>query len=178
MSRIVIRRVRISAVREGEIKRFDAEGVAGEQFLDREFFQQFGITSRPKAGAEGILIGAGNVFYLIASDDRTARPKLANDGDMAIYTDANNYVLIKASGDIEVKSATKVTVNAPAVELGDGTVRKLIDERVVEKINNFITNDYGVHMHPTAGLGPPSAPSAPASTITLADVATEKTKAS
>ena len=167
MKGIIIRRVIISEVREGQIKRMDADGLSGEQFLDREFFQQFGITSKPRAGAEGILIGSGNVFYLIASDDRINRPALTSDGDMAIYTDADNYVMIKASGNIEVKATTKVIVNAPLVELGDGTQKKLITEELVAKFNN--------HTHPTAALGAPSMPTTP---IVLADVATEKTKAS
>ena len=163
----IIRRVIISAIREGQIKRFDADGLVQDEFLDREFFQQYGFTSRPKQGAEGIVIGIGNVFYMIASDDRTCRLTLQNDGEVALNTGSDNYVLIKASGDIEIKSAGKVTVIAPSVELADGALRKLIDERLVDAFNQ--------HTHPTAGTGAPSTPTTP---LVLANVATAKTKAS
>jgi phage gp45-like len=167
MIKTIIRRVVLSAIRDGQIRRFDASGVAGEQFLDREFFQQYGLTSRPKPNAEGIVIGQGNVFYLIASDDRTCRLTLQNDGDVALNTGPDSYVLIKASGDIEIKSASKVTVTAPVVELADGAQRKLMDERLVDAFNN--------HVHATAATGPPSMPTTP---LVLADVATTKTKGS
>ena len=167
MSGIVIRRVIISEVREGEIKRFDADGLPGEQFLDYEFFQQSGFTSKPRANSEGILFKSGGIVYLLASDDRDNRLALTDDGDVAIHTDKNNYVLIKAAGDIEVTSTTKVTVNAPAVELGNGTLKKLINEELVPKFNQ--------HTHPTAAVGAPSTPTVP---LVLADVATAKTTAS
>ena len=162
----IIRRVIISAVREGQIKRFDATGLANEQYLDREFLQQYGLTSRPLADSEGLVLGIGNVFYLIASDDRRYRVSL-QDGEVAIYTDEGDKIHLKRGRVIEITSGTKVTITAPAVELAGGTLRKLIDERVVEAFN--------AHTHPTAALGSPSTPTTP---LVLANVATEKTKAS
>jgi phage gp45-like len=162
----IIRRVIISAVREGAIKRFDAAGVAGEQFLDREFLQQYGLTSRPLADSEGLILGVGNVFYLIATDDRRYRVSL-QDGEVALYTDEGDKIHLKRGKVIEITSGAKVTINAPAVELAGGTLKKLIDERLVDAFNS--------HTHPTAALGSPSPPTTP---LVLANVATEKTKAS
>ena len=178
MSRIVIRRVTISEVREGNIKRFDATGMDGEPFNNRECFQQFGFTSRSRGGTEGILVGSGNMYFLISSDDRDNRPATENAGDSFLYTDKNNYVEVKASGEVLAKSTVKVKADAPIVELGNGTLRKLIDERIVEKLNSFITTEYRPHTHPTAAVGPPSVPSNPGTAIVLADVSTEKTTAS
>lgn len=162
----IIRRVIISAIREGKIKRFDSTGVAGEQLDDRELFQHYGFTSAPQNGAEGVLIGIGNVLYLIAEDDRRYRISL-QQGEVAIYTDEGDNIHFKRGKEIEISGQTKVVVTSPIVELADGTLRKLIDERLVDKFN--------AHTHPTAGTGAPSAPTAP---LVLADVATAKTKAS
>jgi phage gp45-like len=156
----IIRRVIISAVREGKIKRFDADGLQKGEFTDREFFQQYGLTSFPKAGAEGIVIGIGNVFYMIASDDRSCRVPLSDEGDVAMYSDINNYILQKASGNTLIKSAAKVTIDSPAIALADGTY-KLADERIVTAINAL-----------TFGGHPIDSP------LVLANVATAKTKAS
>lgn len=167
----IIRRVIISAIREGKIKRFDADGLNPDEFLDREFFQQYGLTSWPKANAEGLVIGSGNVFYLIASDDRAIRLQLTAEGDVALYTDTNNYVLLKANGNMLLKSAAKVTVDSPAVELANGALKKLIDER-------FKTL-YDAHTHlysPGPGAAAPTA--APAVPLDLASNATTKTTAS
>ena len=46
----IIRRVIISAIREGEIKRFDADGIVPGEFVDREQFQHDGFFSSPPNG--------------------------------------------------------------------------------------------------------------------------------
>ena len=158
----------ISAIREGEIKRFDAAGIAGEQFLDREFLQQYGLTSRPLAGAEGIVLGMGNVFYLIGTDDRRYRLAIA-DGEVALYTDEGDKVHLKR-GEINIVSGTKVTVTAPAVELGGGALYKLIDERAKIQID--------AHIHPYLNVAAPSFTGAPTVPLDLASCSTSKTTGS
>ncbi len=162
----IIRRVVITALTEGNIRTVSATGLAGEEFNEREFQQQYGFASSPKANAEGVMAGVGNVFYLLASDDRRYRITLVN-GEVALYTDEDDKIHLKRGNIIEITAATKVIVNAPAVELGDGTLKKLINEELVTKFNQ--------HTHPTAALGAPSTPTTP---IVLADVTTVKTKAS
>lgn len=180
----IIRRVIISAIRDtaNNIKRMDAAGLPGEQFLDREGFQHYGFSSNPiDAQAEGIMIGIGNVFYLIAEDDRRYRIVMEK-GEVALYTDEGDKIHLKRNKIIEITGQEKVIVNtkvaeinattsakivSPVVELADGTQRKLTDERIVDAINQ--------HTHPTAGTGPPSTPTTP---LVLANVATAKTKAS
>ncbi len=49
----------IQSVFEGVIKRFTASGRADETITDREYFQHYGFTSRPLAGAEAIIIREG-----------------------------------------------------------------------------------------------------------------------
>lgn len=170
MSRIIIRKVTINEVREGNIKRFDAEGMTGETFKNREFFQQFGFTSRPRGSTEGLLVGIGNMFFMISSDDRDNRPPTENEGDSFLYTDKNNYVEVKASGEVLAKSTVKVKADAPVVELGDGTLRKLIDERIIQALKE--------HQHPNGNNGTPTGTSTELATLAIANVGTSKTTAS
>lgn len=160
----------ISSVMDGAeaaIKRFSGSGRSDETFTNREYFQHYGFTSRPLSGAEGILIKDGNNVILIASDDRRYRLKV-EDGEVALYTDEGDSIHLKRENEINITSGGKVIIKAPVVQLSDGqTLRKLIDERLVNAFNN--------HTHPTAGTGSPSKPTTP---LVLGDVATAKTTAS
>jgi len=156
----------ISSVTEGVIKRFSGSGRSDETFTNREYFQHYGFTSRPLKDAEGIVIKDGNNIILIASDDRRYRIQV-EDGEVALYSDEGDKIHFMRGKVIEITSGAKVTIKAPAVELAGGSLRKLIDERLVDAFNS--------HTHPTAALGSPSMPTTP---LVLANVATEKTKAS
>lgn len=91
----------IDSVVEGAIKRISIKGISGEQLTDRELFQHYGFTSRPLAGAEGIVIREGNCFYVIAEDDRRYRIALA-DGEVALYDDQGQAVHLKRGKRIHV----------------------------------------------------------------------------
>ncbi len=167
----------IQSVVEGAIKRFTGTGRSYETFTSREYFQHYGFTSRPQAGAEGIVIVRDNHIVMIASDDRRYRISLA-DGEVALYDDVGQKVHLTRDG-LEVESPLKVTVTAPQVDVEGATVvnvvspqinlgeatraelRRLIDER-------FITV-YNGHVH---GASPTPTPQ-----ITVATCATEITRA-
>lgn len=76
---------------------------------DVERFQQFGFTSRPKAGAEAIvlLVGGGSDHpVVIAVDDRRYRPTGIDEGEVALYTmQDGKRVHCKANGDVLLGSA-------------------------------------------------------------------------
>jgi len=169
-------RVGITSIREGAIRRFNATGRPGETFEDGTFLQQYGLASRPKANsAEGLVIKKGNGVYLIATGDRAVTIELA-DGEVALHTDEGDNIHLKRDRIIEVNGGEKVIVNtkvaeinattsakivSPVVELGDGALKKLVNEEIVTKINAATFGGYPID-----------------SPIVLADVATSKTKAS
>ncbi len=114
----------ITEVTEGEIKRFSGTGRPGETFMDRELFQHYGLTSRPKADAEIIALKQGNVVVAIASDDRRYRIKL-QEGEVCIYTDEGDFVHFKRGKEIHISTGNKllidatneVEINAPEINL-------------------------------------------------------------
>jgi phage gp45-like len=112
----------VTSVIEGAIKLFSATGRIGETFLNREYFQHCGFTSRPLPGAELILVRDGNHIIAIASDDRRWRIPV-EAGEVALYTDEGDKIHFRRGRLIEVVAGTKVKVTAPAVEIvGNVTV--------------------------------------------------------
>ena len=100
----------VISVLEGLIKRFNASGRAGETLSNREFFQHYGYTSRPKPGAEIIIINEGNHYLAIASDDRRYRLAV-EEGEVALYTDEGDAVHMKRGNNIDVTCGNKLTAN-------------------------------------------------------------------
>ena len=175
----------IQAVFEGVIKRFTASGRADETITNREYFQHYGFTSRPLAGAEGIIIKEGNHILMVASDDRRYRIAL-EDGEVALYTDEGDHLRFKRGKEIYIKSGNKLVaeieneatittksavvtastscqVNSPLINLGGdrADLKFLVDERIIAWLTS--------HTH---GSGP-----APSQSLSAASVCTEKTKA-
>ena len=127
---IISRAVLEAANDSGKMQVLKIGVLAGENRDDVEYFQDYGFTSRAKAGAECLVVcPQGNREHMIAVKvgDRTVRFKDLGEGEVAVYDDGGNYIHLKTGGTIEVKAATKVDVDAPLVELGDGTLEKILN---------------------------------------------------
>ncbi|MDH5298535.1 MAG: phage baseplate assembly protein, partial [Desulfobulbaceae bacterium] len=107
----------VDAVVEGAIKRISCKGFTGEDIEDREYFQHYGMTSRPLEGAECVVIREGNHFVVIASDDRRYRLAIES-GEVALYTDEGDKIHLKRGKEILVQSGNKVTIDAAATVEG------------------------------------------------------------
>lgn len=85
-----------------------------------ERFQEYGFTSRPKSGAEAIILCVGGSrahAIAVAVDDRRYRLKPLAEGEVALYTDEGDYIHFKRGHVIEVMAGAKVKVTAPEVEV-------------------------------------------------------------
>lgn len=93
--------------------------LADEVREDVERFQNYGFTSHPLPGAEAIAVGvAGNRDHLVvlAVDDRRYRLVGLQAGEVAIYTDQGDKIVLKRGGVVEVTAATKVRFVTPLAE--------------------------------------------------------------
>jgi len=84
-----------------------------------ERVQDYGFTSVPFPGAEGVVLFVGGLRdhpLVIRADDRRYRKKNLQPGEAAIYTDEGDYILLKRGRIVEVVAGTKVRVQAPLVE--------------------------------------------------------------
>lgn len=96
-----------------------------------ERFQNYGWTSKPHPGAEGVFLFVGgnrDHGLCIAVDDRRYRLTGLADGEVAIYTDEGDKIHLKRGRVAEVETetlrinaGTKVEINTPVYELNAGT---------------------------------------------------------
>jgi phage baseplate assembly protein V len=135
-------------------QRLQADLLAGETRDDLERVQEYGFTSRPKSGAEAVVIfpgGSREFGLVIAVDDRRYRLKSLQEGEVALYTDEGDRIHMKRGGLIEIQAASKVVVNSPAVELGTGTLEKAL---AGETFQSFFNS----HTHTSTSPGSPTSP--------------------
>lgn len=125
---LVVGRCILTAVKDsGKIQTTQITVMAGETQDAVERFQEYGFTSVPLKGCEGIAVFIGGnreSAAVIATDDRRYRLKNLSSGDVAIYTNYGNFVKLKSNGDVEVEgknikvtAETKVELIASTVEI-------------------------------------------------------------
>lgn len=127
--------------------------MAGESIDRVQSMQHFGFTSNPPVGSEGIVVALGGSrenCIVIATENRKVRFKNTAPGESAIYTDDGTYIHLKKAGQVEVKTATKVTIDAPLSQFtGDVIVDKTLlvkkattlqDTLLVQKDATFMMN--------------------------------------
>ncbi len=90
-----------------KLQNLQVAALADEVMSLRERFQEYGFTSRPHPGAEAIMVSLGGNrtnTVIIAVDDRRYRLKLDNAGDVAVYSSGENYLVMRANGDIDCRA--------------------------------------------------------------------------
>lgn len=156
VSRVVLRRVDDSK----RMQLVQLTALEGETRADVERVQQYGFTSVPKDGAEAVALFPGGFRehgFVIATDDRRYRLTGLQAGEVAIYTDQGDKVVIERGGTIRVTASTKVVVAAPLVELAGNADAVALASKVNDRLAH-LEAAFNAHMHPTAALGPPSPP--------------------
>jgi len=153
----------VKSVVQGVIQRVSA-AVWGDGSIDnRELIQDYGYTSRPKAGAEVIFIRQGGQFIAIGSDDRRYRISLA-EGEVAIYDDLGQTVHLTREG-VVVTSPKKISATAPTVEIS-AEVKVVMDTPLLEVSGDIrsggevsdkegtmqaMRDIHNLHVHPVQG---------------------------
>ena len=85
-----------------------------------ERLQNYGFTSNPLPGAEAVALAVGgtrNHAVVVVCDDRRYRLKGLESGEVAVYTDEGDKIVLKRGNVIEITSATKVRLVTPLVEM-------------------------------------------------------------
>lgn len=89
-----------------------------------ERFQDYGLTSVPHAGAEGLVLCVGGLrshAIVIRVDDRRYRLAGLAEGEVALYDDLGQKVHLKRDG-ISIESPLKIEVVAPEVTVLADTI--------------------------------------------------------
>jgi len=101
----------ITSTKEAAIKLFSGTGRYGETFVNRQLMQQYGFTSRPLDGAEGLTLVQGDTIITIATDDKRYRIAI-EEGEVAIYTAEGDYIHFKKGNELEIMTPGKLTATA------------------------------------------------------------------
>lgn len=125
---LMVSRATLKQTNDGTKMQASQIGVLDEETRDDvERFQNYGFTSHPHAGAEAAVVFAGgnrDHGMILAVDDRRYRVKGLAQGEVAIYTDEGDKIVLKRGKVVEittntlrVNAATKVEINSPTVEM-------------------------------------------------------------
>lgn len=90
------------------------KGLEGESKDEVERLQNYGFTSHPPAGSEALTIFMGgdrSHGLTIAVDNRKFRLKNLKEGEVAIFTDEGDSIILKRNNKIEINTK-EATVNA------------------------------------------------------------------
>jgi len=93
------------------------DGLSGERVQDSELMQQYGITSNPPAGSMAIVLPIGGKTahgIIIATEHGTYRLKNLESGEVALYSDEGDSVILKRGRIMEVTTETLIANTATA----------------------------------------------------------------
>lgn len=131
--RLMVSRAILSAVNDaGGIQAVQVKLLADEVRDSVERFQNYGMTSFPLPGAEGVMVcvsGNRDHGIVIAMDDRRYRIKGLQAGEVALYTDEDledhkHRIIFKRGGTIEAL-AKNIIVKATQTARIEGDVVKI-----------------------------------------------------
>ena len=96
------------------------ELLKGEVLDGIEHLEPYGFTARPLAGYHPLAASLGgnrdHTVVLVTTDRRYRKKDLAT-GEVALYTDEGDYILLKRGRIVEVVAGAKMKVTAPDVEV-------------------------------------------------------------
>lgn len=111
----------------GPVQIVQGEGLAGENLPDIEYFQHYGYTSNPPADAMKIVVPVGgrtSHCVVIATEHGTYRLKALKTGEVALYTDEGDSIVLSRGRVIDIttktlniKAETEVNIDTPTVNV-------------------------------------------------------------
>lgn len=162
-------RVKLALVDDAApIQAVQVEGLAEEVMDGAERFQNYGFTSHPLPGAEGIVLSLGghrSHAVLIVADDRRYRIAL-EAGEVALYSDEGDSVVLRRGRVVEINTETLRVNASTAVELNTplvtttGQVRADLD--ITDQVSTGgrsmadMRSTYNTHTHPENDSGGPT----------------------
>ncbi|ARU30906.1 hypothetical protein CAP31_03910 [Sulfuriferula sp. AH1] len=115
----------------GAVQLVQLDGLAGEQLQDAELFQHYGYTSNPPAGTMAIVLPIGGKTahgIIVATEHGSYRLQNLQSGEVAIYTDEGDSIVLKRGRLIEATTQTftlnagvAINLNAPTITANAST---------------------------------------------------------
>lgn len=156
---LMIGRCVLNAVSDGApVQLVQLSGLADEVRDKVERMAEYGFTSVPLPGAKGVAVFVGGERghgVVIATGDSRYRLQELEPGEVALYTDEGDKIVLKRGRVIEVttdtlvvKATTKVRFETPLVEAtGDMIDTAATNTRTMKGMRDR----YNIHTHPETG---------------------------
>jgi phage gp45-like len=140
--------VKITATDDtGPVHRAQVRAMAPEQIDNVAVLQLYGLASHAMVGSDAMALfvsGDRSNAVIVATNNQDARMRNLKSGEVALYTDEGDSVLLSRGRIISIKCGTKVHIDCPLVEMtGDLHVTG-------EVVRGFGTGDQvtlGQHSH-------------------------------
>lgn len=140
---LMVGRVVIKSVNDGlRMQRLQVVALDGETKDDVERYQNYGFTGVPFEDAEGVMVSVGGSRdhgIVIAVDDRRFRLVGLAPGEVAMYTDEGDSIVMRRGRNINVTAGTKINAIAPNIEIA-ATVKVLLTTPLVEASQDMKIN--------------------------------------
>lgn len=161
---LMISRAVMSALVDTSGRQFvQVSALKGETKDNVERIQQYGITSHPHAGAQAILLCVGGNRahpVVIAVDDPRYRHTSLEAGEVCIYTDEGDTIILKRNRTVEittenlvVKASEKVRFETPIFDV-TGEIKDRCDDDGQSMADMRAV--YNNHTHPENDSGGPT----------------------
>ncbi|WP_410499713.1 phage baseplate assembly protein V [Chitinibacter sp. S2-10] len=150
----------------GPVVRVQGEGLAGEQIQGAELFQHYGLTTMPPAGSMMIVLPVGGKTshgIVIATEHGSYRLKTLEPGEVALYDDQGQSVILRRGKIMEmntdqlvINAATKVQINTPTIST---TAAIEAEKDITDKVGSGgksmanMRASYNDHDHHENGVG-------------------------
>lgn len=169
---LAIGRAVLNAVYDGQAVQLVQASMLSDEVRDKmERMTEYGFTSVPHPGAQAVAVFVGGERghgVVIATGDHRYRLKALAPGEVALYTDEGDRIVMKRGKLIEVetnqlvvKAATKVRFETPVVE-ATGNVKA--DADILDNAQSNartvrgMRETYNAHTHPGDSGGTTGAP--------------------
>lgn len=163
--RLMVSRAILTALNDGPgIQILQVKLLANEVRDSVERFQNYGHTSYPLSGSEGIMVcvsGNRDHGVVIALDDRRYRPKNMQPGESAHYDDLGQKIHLTRTGivitgaglPVTITDTPKVRMDTPLLEV-TGEIKDKCDSdgRTMSNMRSI----YNGHTHPENDSGGPT----------------------
>jgi phage gp45-like len=113
--------VKITATDDsGPVHRAQVRAMAPEQIDNIPVLQLYGLASHAMVGSDAMalfLSGDRSNAVIVATNNQAARMRNLKSGEVALYTDEGDSVLLSRGRIVSIKCGTKVHIDCPLVEL-------------------------------------------------------------
>ncbi len=131
---LMVGRAILAATRDGgAIQTAQVQLLDEEIHDDAERIQEYGFSSVPLAGAEGVLVFVGgnrDHGLIIATDDRRYRKNAMAPGEVCLYTDEGDSVVLSRGRVIRVTAGAELSVTAPLVNVVASSKVRMVTPRL------------------------------------------------